>query len=63
MQFFIGLLVCVKCSDILPLENFVRDLKGKGPESDAIIGEMSRSDSLFRLGDTRDLIFAMLHYR
>ena len=47
--------------EIVPLESFIRDFNG--PESDHIIADMSRADSLFKLEDTRDLVFAMLHYR
>ena len=51
----------VKMDEIVPLESFIRDFNG--PESDHIIADMSRADSLFKLEDTRDLVFAMLHYR
>ena len=48
-------------SQVIELEEFIRQTEGE--KSDEIIFEMGRKDSLFQLGDTRDLVFAMLHYK
>ena len=51
----------MKAQEIVPLETYIRNRDGD--QSSSIIADMSRADSLFRLEDTRDLLFAMLHYR
>ena len=48
-------------SQVIELEEFIRQTEGE--KFDEIIFEMGRKDSLFQLGDTRDLVFAMLHYK
>ena len=46
-------------AEVVELETYVRQMKWKSEE----ITQMMRSDTLLQMGDTRDLIYGMLHYR
>jgi len=61
MKVLVVFLAVSIANEIIPLETFIR--VNEGEKSESIIAEMSRADSLFKLGDTRDLLYAMLHYR
>ena len=45
--------------NIMKLEEYVRQMKWENDD----ISTMMRSDTLLQMGDTRDLIYGMLHYR
>ena len=47
-------------ANVIELEEYVAAV-GKWKSDD--ISAMMRSDSLLQMGDTRDLIYGMLHYR
>lgn len=61
LRIILTLICSGKMSEIVPLESFIRQSNGDDPE--ILIAQLSRTDSLFKLEDTRDLVFAMLHYR
>ena len=46
-------------AEVVELETYVRQMKWESEE----ITQMMRSDTLLQMGDTRDLIYGMLHYR
>ena len=45
--------------NIMKLEEYVRQMKWENDD----ISTMMRSDTLLQMGDARDLIYGMLHYR